>query len=89
MAAMYDQMIGVDSRLERLDRSVAETEKQIKDLNLQAQQYTQNNNFQKLTDCLKKAEKLQKHNTHLFKLIEQSESKLISIAKTIAKETKK
>ena len=89
MAAMYDQMIGTDSRLERLDKSVAETEKQIKDLNLQAQEYTQSNNFQKLTECLKKGEKLQKNNTHLFKLIEQSEEKLISIAKTIAKEAKK
>lgn len=89
MAAMYNQMIGVDDRLERLDHSVAETEKRIKDLNLQAQQYTQNNNFQKLTECLKKAEHLQKHNTHLFKLIEQTEKKLIDIAKTIAKEAKK
>ncbi|MHC4291349.1 MAG: hypothetical protein ACYSTR_03970 [Planctomycetota bacterium] len=89
MAAMYNQMIGADKRLERLDQSVAETEKRIKDLNLQAQQYTQNNNFQKLTECLKQAEHLQKHNTHLFKLIEQTEAKLISIAKTIAKEAKK
>jgi len=89
MAAMYNQMIGADKRLERLDRSVAETEKRIKELNLQAQQHTRNNNFQKLTDCLKQAEKLQKHNTHLFKLIEQTEEKLIDIAKTIAKEAKK
>jgi hypothetical protein len=89
MAAMYNQMIGVDKRLERLDHSVAETEKRIKDLNLQAQRHTQNNNFQKLTECLKKAEHLQKHNTHLFKLIEQTEEKLIDIAKTIAKEAKK
>ena len=89
MAAMYNQMIGADNRLERLDKSVAETEKRIKDLNLQAQQYTQNNNFQKLTECLKQAENLQKHNTHLIKLIEQTEEKLITIAKTIAKEAKK
>ena len=46
-------------------------------------------NFQKLTECLRKAEKLQKHNTHLFKLIEHTESNLISIAKTIAREAKK
>ena len=89
MTAMYNQIIGTDNRLERLDKSVAETEKRIKELNLEAQQYTQNNNFQKLTECLKKGEKLQKHNTHLFKLIEQSEHNLISIAKTIAKEAKK
>ena len=76
-------------REERLDKSVAETEKRIKDLNLQAQEYTQNNNFQKLTECLKQAENLQKHNTHLIKLIEQTEEKLITIAKTIAKEAKK
>lgn len=82
-------MIGADNRLERLDRSVAEFEKRIKDLNLQAQEYTQNNNFQKLTECLKKAEHLQKHNTHLFKLIEQTEEKLIDIAKTVAKEAQK
>ena len=89
MSAMYNQMIGTDTRLERLDRSVAETEKQIRELNLQAQQYTKNNNFKELTRCLKKAEKLQKHNTHLFKLIEHTERKLIEIAKIIAKEAKK
>lgn len=89
MAAMYNQMIGVDTRLERLDNSVAETEKRIKELNLQAQQYTQNNDFRRLTECLKQAEKLQKHNSHLFKIIERTDKKLIDIAKTIAKEAQK
>ena len=88
MAAMYNQMIGTDTRLQRLDRSVAETEKRIKDLNLQAQKYTQNNNFQKLTECLRQAENLQKHNTHLFKTIERTENKLTAIAKKIAAEAK-
>ena len=88
MVTMYNQMIGNDKRLERLDQSVAETEKRIKDLNLLAQQYTQNKNFQKLTESLKKAEKLQKHNTRLLKLIEHTENKLTSIAKMITKEAK-
>ena len=88
MAASYHQLIGTDTRLERLDKSVAENEKRIKDLTQQAQQYTAKHDNQKLVSCLKAAEKLQKHNSHLFKIIDRTENKLTAIAKKIAAEVK-
>ena len=88
MVTSYNQLIGIDTRLERLDKSVAENEKRIKDLNRQAQQYTAKRDNPKLVGCLKAAEKLQKHNSHLFKIIERDEKKLIAIAKRIASESK-
>jgi len=88
MAASYNQLIGTDTRLERLDKSVAENEKRIKDLTRQAQQYTSRHDNQKLVGCLKAAEKLQKHNSHLFKIIDRTENKLTAIAKKIAAEVK-
>ncbi|HBG27638.1 MAG: hypothetical protein A2Y10_10450 [Planctomycetes bacterium GWF2_41_51] len=88
MAASYNQLVGIDSRLERLDRSVAENESRIKELTRQAQQYTARYDFRKLTDCLKAAENLQKHNSQLFKLIGQTENKLSAIARKIASEAK-
>jgi len=88
LAARYNQLIGIDTRLERLDKVVAENEHRIRELTSQAQQYTARYDYQKLTDSLKAAEKLQHHNSKLFKIIERTEGKLATIAKKIAKETK-
>lgn len=88
LAAGYNQSIGIDTRLERLDKAVAENEKRIRQLMQQAQRYTANYEHQKLTDCLKQAEKLQHHNSRLFKTIERTENKLIGIAKNVVREVK-
>ena len=88
MSISYNQLIGIDTRLERLDRSVAENEKRIRELNLQAQQYTARHDNQNLLSCLKAAEKLQKHNSRLFKIIGHTENKLTAIAKKIAAQSK-
>ena len=88
LAARYNQLVGIDTRLERLDKAVAENEHRIRELTEQAQQYTANYDYQKLTDCLKAAEKLQGHNSRLFKIIKRTEGQLTTIAKKIAKETK-
>jgi hypothetical protein len=88
LAARYNQLIGIDTRLERLDKAVAENEYRIRELTSQAQKYTANYDYQKLTDSLKAAEKLQKHNSHLFKIINRTEGTLSAIAKKIAKETR-
>jgi len=88
LAARYNQLIGIDTRLERLNRAVAENERRIKELTIQAQQYTAMCDYQKLTETLKAAEKLQHHNSRLFKIINRTESKLTSIAKKIAQEAK-
>jgi hypothetical protein len=86
LAARYDQLVGIDTRLERLDMSIAENERRIKELTEQAQAYTAKYDFQKLTTCLKAAENLQKHNSELFKIINHTEGKLTTIARKIAKE---
>jgi len=88
MAASYNQLIGIDTRLERLDKSVAENEKRIRDLTNQARKYTARYDNQKLVSCLKQAEKLQKHNSHLFKIIERTENKLTAAARKIAAKAK-
>ena len=83
LSSRYNQLIGIDTRLERLDKSVAENEKHIKGLTHQAQAYTVRYNHKKLADCLKSAEKLQKHNSHLFRFIERTEKKLTATSKLI------
>ncbi len=88
LSARYNQLIGIDTRLERLDKSVAENERRIRELTEEAQNYTAKYDYKKLTEALKAAEKLQKHNTHLFEIIERTEKKLIQIAKKIAMEAK-
>ena len=88
LAARYNQLIGIDTRLERLDKAVAENERRIRELTSQAQQYTARYDYQKLITTLKAAEKLQHHNSKLFKIIDRTEGKLTAIAKKIAKETK-
>ena len=88
LSAKYNQLIGIDTRLERLDKSVAENERRIKELTEQAQNYTAKYDYKKLTEALNAAEKLQKHNTHLIKHIEHTEKDLMQIAKQIAHEVK-
>lgn len=87
LAARYNQIIGIDTRLERLDKTVAENEKRIRNLTYQAQQYAANSDYNKLNDCLKAAQKLQHHNNKLIKIIRRTESKLSAITKEIVKQT--
>lgn len=88
LAARYNQLIGIDTRLERLDKAVAENERRIRELTNLAQRYTANYDYQKLTVAMKAAEKLQHHNNKLFKIIDHTERKLITIAKKVAQEAK-
>ncbi|MFC1761794.1 hypothetical protein ACFL6U_06910 [Planctomycetota bacterium] len=88
LAARYSQMVGIDTRLERLDKTVAENEKRIRVLTEKAREYTAKYEHRKLVETLKAAEKLQHHNSKLIKIIEQTEHKLSTIAKEVAKEVK-
>ena len=88
LVARYNQLIRIDTRLERLDKAVAENERRIRELTTQAQKYTAKYDYQKLTDSLKAAEKLQHHNSKLFRIIDRTEGKLTAIAEKIAKETR-
>jgi hypothetical protein len=88
LAAAYNQIVGIDTRLERLDKAVAENEKRIRELTSKAGQYTANYNHRGLVDALKEAEKLQHHNSRIFNTINRTENKLSATAKRIAKEVK-
>ncbi len=89
LADRYRQIIGIDTRLERLDKAVAENEKRIRELTYQAQQYTAKHDYPKQSACLKAAEKLQHHNSKLLKTINRTEGKLSAIIKKIAQQTEK
>lgn len=88
LASGYKQIIGIDTRLERLDKAVAENERRIIELTRKAQQYTARYDHRQLADCLKAAEKLQHHNSRLLKLIERTEGKLSAVAGKVAQETR-
>jgi hypothetical protein len=88
LTARYGRMAGIDKRLERLDRAVAENERRITEITQQAQRALTEHDYQRLVSLLKEAEKLQKHNSHLFKLIDRSEQALSHLAKQIVKQTK-
>ena len=88
LAAKYNQMAGIETRLERLDRAVAENERRIQELTAKAQGYTSTYDHQKLYETIKAAEKLQHHNSKLIKIIERTEHKLSAIAEEVAKEVK-
>jgi tetratricopeptide (TPR) repeat protein len=88
LSRRYNQLTGVDMRLERLDRAVAEYEKRIRQLTYQAEQYSVQYNYPKLYDSLRAAEKLQRHNSNLLKIIERTEGKLSAVTKTVVRQAK-
>jgi len=87
LAEGYNQLIGIDKRLERLDRATAANEKRIRELTQQAEKHAEDHDYPKLSDLLKAAEKLQRHNSKLFAIIDRTEAKLTAIAEHVAKET--
>ena len=88
LADRYNQIIGIDTRLERLDKAVTEIERRIRALTFEAQQYAAKSNYPKLHDKLKAAEKLQHHNSRLLRQIEHTEGKLSVVAQKVAKEVR-
>jgi hypothetical protein len=88
LADRYRKIIGIDTRLERLDKAVTETERRIRYLTRQAQEYASDTDHEKLYDTIKDAERLQHHNSRLLKLIERTERKLSAVAKKVAREVK-
>jgi hypothetical protein len=84
----YNQVIGIDTRLIRLDKAVAENERRIYQLTQEAQKYTARSDPNKLRDAIKAAEKLQRHNSKLFKIIVRTENKLARVAMQVADKTR-
>ncbi|HML74416.1 MAG TPA: hypothetical protein PKB02_07945 [Anaerohalosphaeraceae bacterium] len=88
LMARYEQMVGIDTRLERLEGVVTANEKQIRQLTQNARDYARQDNYQGLHDCIQKATALQIHNTRIFKLITHTESKLLSLVQKTINEVK-
>lgn len=88
LVAGYGHIVGIDTRLERLDKAVAENEVRIRDLTKRAQEYAARYDHKRLSECLKAAEKLQHHNSRLFKVIERTEGKLAAVARKVAQQSK-
>ena len=86
LASRYQQLIGIDKRLERLDKAVAVNEKRIRERTQQAEKCAAEYDYRKLTDVLKAAEKLQRHNSKLFKFVDRTEARLTAIAQQVVKE---
>lgn len=78
----------LDTRLERLDRAVAENERRIRQLTRQAEVDLEAGNHRALANVLDAASKLQRHNAHLFKLIDSTEVRLMSAARQAAGQAK-
>ncbi|MDM8004580.1 MAG: hypothetical protein QUV05_00280 [Phycisphaerae bacterium] len=78
----------LDTRLERLDRAVAETERRIRQLTRQAEADLEAGNHRALANVLDVASRLQRHNAHLFKLIDSTELRLMSAARQAAGQAK-
>ena len=80
--------VGIELRLERLDKAAAEAEKRIRDITKDAEQASAAYDYRKLHDLMKAGEKLQKHNSSLFKIIERTERKLDAAARMAARDTR-
>ena len=79
LATCYKEL-GLDIRLERLDKAVAATEQRIRKLTKQAEKHLADHDYGKVHDLLNAAAKLQKHNTHLLDAIERTEARLLKAA---------
>jgi len=86
LAARY-QELKLDQRLERLDQAVTENERRIRELTRQAQAYVNANDHKALTGVLDQANKLQRHNEKLFKLIDGTETRLMAITRQLMKQS--
>lgn len=82
LARRYQQL-NLDTRLERLDRVVAENERRVADLTRQAQVWLADRNYRQLSRVLDMAARLQRQNAQLMRVIERSEARLLTAARDI------
>ena len=88
LIARYQEIVGIDLRLERLDEAVAENERRVRALTAEAQGALARYDYAKLNSLLDDAQKLQDHNGKLFKLIDRSEHKLEDVVRRVADEAR-
>ncbi len=84
LAATYREL-RLDNRIERLDKAVAENERRVRQLTQQAQACAARHDYPNLHRTLKQAESLQKHNSHLLRLITHTEERLEAAAAKAAR----
>jgi len=87
LVARYRALVGIDTRLERLDHAVTECEKRIREVTKEAEKAVARNEFPRVHKLLKYAEALQKHNSQLFKKIDQAEQVLGEIVRDVVRRT--
>ena len=80
----YEKVVGTDQRLDELDRAVAEKEQRVRDLTAGAREALARYDYAKLYDLMDQAEKLQRQNDKLLKIIEGTERKLVALVKDAA-----
>jgi hypothetical protein len=86
IVSRYEEL-KLDVRLERLDRTVAATEKRIRDLTRQARRSLAAHEYAKVPNLLDEAVKLQGHNARLITLIERTEARLLALARRAARQS--
>jgi len=84
LTARYEEL-KLDKRLERLDGSVAETERRVRELTKEAENAVTRYDYAHVNELLERAEKLQAHNEKLIRIIDRTERKLGKIAEDLAK----
>jgi len=89
LVARYQQLVGIEERVERLDKAVATIERRIKELTGEAQARLANGQLPQVPDLLKAAEALQRHNGRLLAIIERTESRLSNVVRQTAQQASK
>lgn len=84
----YHKLAGIDKRLERLDHAAAANEKRIRELTAEAGKAALRHDHRRLTELVAEAEKLQKHNSRLFTIIDRTENKLRAVAERVAQQAR-
>jgi hypothetical protein len=86
LAARYAEL-QLDTRLERLDRAVAEVEQRIRGLTAEAEACAAQHDYPRVQGLLDDAAKLQDHNAKLLQVIERTEARLLKVARELAAQT--
>ena len=86
LIARYRQLIDFDTKLEQLDKAAAENERAIRQLTAESKDAAIHQNYKKLNHTLENAQKLQRRNSTLFKIIDRTGQTLSALAKKTADE---
>ena len=86
--AGYGKIVGIETRIDRLDAAAAEVERQVRRLTTAAEAALGQHQPEQAERMLAEAEKTQGHATRLLRRIEHTEQKLMRVVDRIAKKMK-